>query len=341
MKNILKLNYKPYLDQSAIELSSVMTNTDFWDPVGKRPTLEEFVRENKVNYAKYLFIKDNPKHVIIKQYIFWISGLFFSSLTFLTLQTFLGFSFLTFFFSFIVFAIIVGTYSTKMSNLTKKIIKLNIAVENRYSYIPRTNKEFLESYAAAFPELFSRGFSRRKIEDVFWGQEEINGKKIDFVSGIFQYTEQKTDNNTQHYTKHFFILRFTKKLPVRFSLYPKLKGITVMSGYTKGNVKTESVEFNKKFDISYKNVNSEQEVNIMASLTPKVQEELISLSKSTWYPMCIVTPDALLIAGDGYILNYLHTNFGKGTQLHTNDIQLFQKKIKTIASISNEITKYW
>ena len=54
LKDFFFMNYKPYLDKAALELAQTVTKNTSWDPIGRAPTAELAILENKVNYAKQI-----------------------------------------------------------------------------------------------------------------------------------------------------------------------------------------------------------------------------------------------------------------------------------------------
>ncbi|MFT4313279.1 MAG: hypothetical protein ACMXYA_02640 [Candidatus Woesearchaeota archaeon] len=217
-------------------------------------------------------------------------------------------------------------------------------MKKKYIYLPKTQYQYWQMYATEFPELFSLGDTGQRITEVFWGQETINEKKIDFVTGIFHYGIRRgtgKNRRTDYYQNHFFILHFPKKIPVRFSLIEKKFLQHKIPGFSVRKLTTESFEFNKKFLISYKDTSSENEVSIMSSLTPKVQEEFLGLAQKKKSLRCAITPHAFAITAEGYVLRRLKTNFAKDTTIREEDVQIFSQEIQNLQKTLHEITRYW
>ena len=177
-----------------------------------------------------------------------------------------------------VFGIMYGFFG----KIKKKSIKYDIAKKNDWVFKGSASKELHTLYSQRFPKIFNLGNNFRKsLEGVFWGDYEKNGEKFDFVLGNFNYSQTyhtRKGRQTKNYTDHFFILRLNTEISTNFYLKQKNIGSKFLGAFSKKNITTESIDFNKAFSFSYETREGDTEVNIMSILSPVLLEELVNFS---------------------------------------------------------------
>lgn len=265
---------------------NTQTQNQYWDPTGKLPDLNRLEQNNQEVSQKAQYWKKNSSKVtkiFFSIYLISLIGIL-AFIYFLNLN--LDLITISIFY---VVAIIMFYYFlyARFKSIKKDLIKSQLAKSKGWLYEPEKSYQMHQDYYRYFPEIFELGEKNKNIEDVFWGKINKNSIENYFVSGLFNYTyttTQHTKNGTRRKDvrcqDHFFILNLPKTISSRFYIFPKNLGNKITNFFTKKNIQTESMEFNKTFSFSYKQSGNEVQVNIMSILSPRVIEELVNFSKS-------------------------------------------------------------
>ncbi|MFP4567669.1 MAG: hypothetical protein ACLFN8_01870 [Candidatus Woesearchaeota archaeon] len=352
----LKIQKDKYEKEARTKLyKTINPDKTEWDPAGKSPMMSEVRDKNIKNHSTYLFLKNNPNYAINTALkigaIFAILFIIFEIIIAITTKMHAARIYIPL--GLIVSLAIFYHYVTKS---TKDIIKLEVANQKNYLYWPDINHDLWRTYQKKYPEIFSKGDKYQNLEDIFWGTEEINNKKVHFTTGIFNYTTTTRDKdgnerNTKH-TDHYFIIKLPKKLESRFFLYPENIFSKITNMFQNKEINTESYKFNKTFAFSYKGKRSEKEMNITKILTPRVQEELLNLSEhkkkqksflrrhTTQGLSILFAEEEVIYYAPGHLLTKTKTNFFTQNTIHNEDKEKITQELQTITKISNEIIKY-
>jgi hypothetical protein len=342
--DFMKLERPEYIERSRNEIFKEYSDkNEFWDPAGDPLENSSIKEENVKNHSKYLFIKENPEHIkktFRRMYsFFWIS---FGIILIINILTF----FLLLFPSIIILTLILMLplgYSFYLKNLVKDMVKLEIALENKYLYWPEPNPGLWTKYKKSYPEIFQKGDKRQNLEDIFWGINEYHGMKNYFVSGLFNYTIVTRDKNGKkehNYTDHFFIIKLPKKINSRFFLYPENIFSKIKNYFTNKKINTESISFNKAFAFSYKDKKNDKEMDITMILTPRVQEELLKMKEKKQGLSVLFSEDSVVFYAKGVLLRKIKTNFKKSPKINEEDKKIIKEELNKMVKVSCEIAKY-
>jgi hypothetical protein len=343
----LKFRYKEYLDEARKKLSTYFNkNTNLWDPSGSLPNLNAIKEENVKEYARYLFLKNNPNYSKKVFLTIFITSVFIFMLSF-----FIDVIFRILAISFLILTSII--FYLYLYMMRKDIIKLIVAIENNFLYWPNPDRLRWINYFKLFPEIFNRGDKNQSLEDIFWGEIDYENRKNYFVSGIFNYTITSYDSENREkdtkYTDHFFIIKLNKKLNSRFYLYPQNIFSKVKNLFVKKDIKLESLRFNSTFSFSYNGKKDEKAIEIVKTLSPRVIEELLKLydfktgkklfKKSDNFSV-LFTNDCVVFYFSGYFIENLRTNFAFSNKISEKDKIFLDNELKTMIKLGSEMVKY-
>jgi hypothetical protein len=238
-----------------------------------------------------------------------------------------------------------------LNRLGKDLIKLQIANENNWLYEPNQDPNLWQNYANQFPEIFKKGEKNQNLEDIFWGALK-NGENYNyFVSGLFHYTTTSRDSKGRRHdtihTNNFFAIKLPKKLNSRFYLYPENTFSKIGNFFTKKEINTESIKFNKTFAFSYNGSKGEKALEIVKTLSPRVQEELLRFNdnnkkKNSFHGgiSVLFVDDIVLFSSSGPLISKLKTNFLKSIVISLDDKEILSKQITEAINITSQMSKY-
>lgn len=248
-------------------------STDTWDPVG--------VDFTRLASEKNISSLERSETFIKKFYNVIIGSLVALALASLYLLFAVSFEF------FIVLAFASGIlfvfFFSFLSRLKKRLIKVKLAQKNGWRFNPYKASILYQEFSRQFPKIFSLGTSDRSLEDVFWGSFTKDGKTYDFISGDFNYarvTSSGKKKSKQFFKDHFFILRLSTSISHPFSLSPKTLGSRFANLFSKKDILTESIDFNKRFTFSYEGNGGQTQSSIVSVLNPKMLEDLLSFHET-------------------------------------------------------------
>ncbi|MFT4243844.1 MAG: DUF3137 domain-containing protein [Candidatus Woesearchaeota archaeon] len=341
------------------QIQQQQQNPQFWDPTGKLPNLTQLEQNNIVIRDKSRYWRENFSKINQIFYSIYVSSFILFSILIIFSQAFE--LFIAFFFIyFVIIAIFYSVLHSKLKSLKKDLVKLELAEHKNWLYESEKSLELYRKYYTFFPEIFNLGEKYQNIEDIFWGNITRNSVNHSFVSGLFNYTytvTQRTKNSTRrrdvHCCDHFFILKLPKTISSRFYLFPKNLMNKFTNMFTKKNIQTESLEFNKRFSFSYQQNGSEVQIDIMTILSPRVIEELVNFSKSKEKNMfsghgslingleVLFTQNCVIFLTPGPLLKKLQVSISpKSLEISQEEVAEVEKLMNFYIDISTEISKY-
>ncbi|MFW6283676.1 MAG: hypothetical protein ACOC1P_06530 [Minisyncoccales bacterium] len=314
------------------------SNSQYWDPASYIDTnkIEENLKKNNEKYVKfckkrlfnnilyYFFLLIPIVSLILLIYSGYYKDINNFKLIFLISMPFIFFKF------YIKF-------------LSVDLIKNQIAKKHNWLYDPETNYLRWSFIKKKFPEIFLKGDKNQNLEDQFWGKYEFEGRSLDFTLGLFHYTvESGSGKNRRSHTFHrnYFIMKLPKKLKTRFFLYPEGFFSKIGDFFTKKEINTESIEFNKTFAFSYNGKKDQKALEIVKTLSQAVQENLIRMSKENKGISVLFGDDAIVFDAKGPILKKFKTNLLKSDEISEKDISNLDNKIQKMIKIGLDMSKY-
>lgn len=308
-------------------------NKNYWDITG-RIDMDKISHDNSILQAKYEKILSDPSKAkkqfskaIMIGIFFFISSLFLGAYGF--------------FFGIIFWILSIAYIYSYYYKISIDIIKSEIAQENGWLYSPnedRSKWSYLKDYSN---EIFEKGNKNQYVEDQFWGQVENGGKYYDFYSGVFSYDVEtrnsKGRRNTTTYKRHFFAIKLDKSINARFFLYPENVFSKIGNFFTKKEINTESIEFNKTFAFKYDGNRGEKELDIVKLLSPSLQLKLLDLNTLKGNMNVLFSNDCVIFDFKGKILQKIETNFIKDPKLSEKDKQLVKNELEKLITLSKEI----
>lgn len=348
-----------YLKKAEAELFDKENTQKYWDPATEIPNMNELSDENKQIKAQQIYVEENIEQIRKKQKI---KAIITTSLVLIVIITlFLNPTPTSSVITIIslLFAIIISQVikTPNIRKITVDIIKLEVAKRNNYLYSPKENTQRFQKYLQKYPDAFRRGTQEQNIEDVFWGVAKRNNKEHQFTTGLYNYAQYEGSGKNRRlvrYTDHYFAIRLNKKINTSFSLIPNQTFLgNIFSGR---KITTESKKFNDTYKIINKNKNEHSEIEIIKTLTPRVQEELLNLkekynthkNKKIFYGTrhkangitIILEDETILFYIPGPLIPHVKTKFKKNMKILDEDIHAVNEELNNLIDITTEITKY-
>ena len=326
-------------DVRMIKIKYSNDHKNVWDPVDKF-NIKKITSNSAVTLAKYEKLKKNPD-IPRKQRN---KGLIIS--TILIICTFpanylFGNGYVT-----LVFLILgVGIYSM-ITDYYKKLcidlIKISIALEKNWFYDPQPESVKWSFLVKKFPEIFNRGNAGQNVEDQFWGRYPCNNAEYDFYSGIFNYVrvtkDSKGKTHSRDYVRNFFCIKLLKPLKTRFFLFTHGTGVKP-SEIKSMPIITESIEFNKYFNISYDTQN-EKVLEIVKTLSPAVQVRLTDMIHAKGAYGILFSENCVFYVFNRLFLHHLKSNLYKGIELNPQDKIQFEAQFSNLINLTIDMIKY-
>jgi hypothetical protein len=217
------------------------------------------------------------------------------------------------------------------------VIKMLIAEKFQWQYDPDHQPEIWRLAAQELPEVFNKGNTGQYIEDQFWG----NYKDQEFWSGVFHYETRRGRNSNSRTDEHFFALKLRKPLNNRFLLKPETMGTRFSNFFSKKDIDTESVEFNKMFQVSYTGEKAERQLDIVKNLSPSILTRLTDLVKRYDKTTVLFTNDIAIFSFKKRLVKSMKTNFIlKDVKLDPRDQEFIEEKMNLILEITRELLIY-
>ncbi|MCH8520007.1 MAG: DUF3137 domain-containing protein [Nanoarchaeota archaeon] len=342
-----------------IQQQNTNQNSQFWDPTGRLPNLEILEQNRQSILQKSQYWKENLSKITKKFNLIYVISFLIFSILIIFLQNFELFIPLIIVY-FTIIAIFYAIVYTRLKSLKKDLIKIELANHKNWLYEPEKSSVLYQDYYRIFPEIFNLGEKFQNIEDVFWGNITRNSLNHSFVSGLFNYTYtvvERTKNGTRrkdvHCTDHFFILKLPKTISSRFYLFPKNLMNKFTNMFTKKNIQTESLEFNKRFSFSYQKAGNEVQIDIMTILSPRVIEELVNFSKVKEKNIfsnksslingleVLFTQNCVIFLTPGPLIEKLNVSISsQSLKISPEELKEVEELMNFYIDISTEISKY-
>lgn len=345
--------FLPMLNQFAIPSSVDQaeevvpeSEADYWDPLNDMPSDEDLEKRNQKIQTRFENWQASPKQLkvnfgllIALAVFFYLPAMFVPGLREIIVRLVLDsdnmqISLLT------LPAVPAVTYFFYVQKTQIDIIKKLAADRYNWKYDPSERKDRWEKASQFMPEIFNRGNNGQNIQDQFWGKYQ----EMDFWSGIFHYRISSGSGKNRRNTKfdtHFFCIRLPENLENRFSIMPETMSAKVFNFFKKKDLDLESQDFNKAFMVSYKEKRSEQELDIVSSLSPSVQIRLLDMKKENGSFSVLFAGNVAVFLFQGRLFKDMESDFiSKGVFLDFRDRQYLDDKMAAILSIIEELTLY-
>jgi len=316
---------------------------NYWDPTGQL-NLPEIMKNSVEINAQLLKLKENPTQ--IKKHKFW--GIIVGIIGILACGSLLytgifgneiDFPLILICLSWVPYITIIAIYKS----LTIDLIKAQIAKENNWLYDPKYNPYKWSTLKNYFPEVFDKGNKNQYVEDQFWGVTQNGLKTTYFTTGKFTYTIEKGSGKHKSSTtfhKHYFAFPLEKELKSRFLLYPENGFSKLKNFFTKKEINTESIEFNKTFAFLYNGQKGDKAMDIVKTLSPVIQEKILKLKNEKGETTILFVQNTIIFLFEGIMLKNIMTNFDENVVIKQEDKDTFTNQLQTLIGISNEMMKY-
>jgi hypothetical protein len=156
---------------------------------------------------------------------------------------------------------------------------------------------------------------------------------VRFWSCAFNYITGSGKSSTTHYHS-IVLLQLFKPVPINFDL--KRKSILSFSG----NIKTESEEFNKLFEIKSKINNSQNKLLLLKILSPSIQVRLIEIANDLPIAQIGFYKNSMILDFDEDIWKFYYTDFFKRVQVDDRDKEFINNLFKEITATPIEMLHY-
>ena len=304
------------------------TTADYWDPLGENIRKDTFNLHSQKLIQKAEEYKKHPYRLKRNKYL----------LLLLAAAIIIGYIVLSKFFYRELITVIIFSlaplfiYSGIINGFPQNFILFLMCQENGWVYDPHDGSNRLSKLNSVFPDFFNQGHSQ-KIEDQIWGF--INkDRTTHFWHTTFTYVTGSGKSRQTH--KHnIFMLRIYKKVPINFHIGKK--GLISIFG---NDLKTESEEFNKLFNIQVDDIKPDTKLQLLKILSPSVQVRLIQLANK--FPL-----DKVGFYGDTMVLDFhdeiwksRYTDFFKEIKVDERDKSYFNKLVQTMISIPMEMLQF-
>ncbi len=243
-----------------------------------------------------------------------------------------------------VFAIVAYWWHIRM--VQRNLIKLLIAKKNNWLYSSEKNINRFNQFNIYFSELFDKGDEGQNMQNEFWGKlkKDKNNKSTDFYAGIFSYKTVHRGSKGRRYTithyENIIVLKLDKTLKTSFLLEPENLFTNFLDFFKKKEIDIESHEFNKAFAFSYNGKKDKKVLEIVQTLSPAVQINLLELKRKTKSFSILFKDNCVLFSFKGRLLPKMKTNFFRKIELDERDEIFIQKRLDTIFNISNKMIQY-
>lgn len=164
---------------------------------------------------------------------------------------------------------------------------------------------------------------------------------FNFYTGLFSYDIETRDSKgrtqTTTYKRHFFAIKLDKSIKARFFLYPENVFSKIGNLFTKKEINTESIEFNRTFAFSYDGRKNESAFDIVKVLSPSLQLKLLDLNKRKKDMNVLFMNECVFFDFRGKLLKKMDTNLLKDIEISQKDKDLIKNELNNLIEISREV----
>jgi hypothetical protein len=260
----------------------------------------------------------------------WFLGVSVAIVT--SILSFLFNSFIIAFYGLAFIGLSVFTSIIYLRSLSKDLIKLGIAKKENWIYDPDADITRAQKFIVKFPEIFKKGSRGHEVEDQFWGTY----KGVEFHSGLYRYVISSGKNSRRIQT-HYYAIKMKSPLKARFHLYPENIGSKIGNVFTKKEISTESIAFNNAFAFSYDGKKEDKALDIVATLTPAVQQQLVDLKRNKRLREILFTKECIIFLFSGVLLQNLETNLAKSYEISARDIAKVDEELHSVLNVSEAL----
>lgn len=293
-----------------------------WDPLDDTVTLKSFTDEQIKLVNDYETVRKRP----------YLLKLYLATLFVLALLTLVALLYSRIFQLIIGFVPLFWYYGFIMSKQENFILYL-LCEKNNWPYNPDSVTTRADDFKVVLPMIFEYGYDQT-VDEQLWGNIDYQSGKASFWSCEFQYTTG-SGKSTQTHTEYIIIFKVTKPMLTNFSL--------VKTGFLRifeRDIKTESEEFNKIFQIETQDKDTENKEQIITILSPSVITRLIDFSKSFKTKRITFQGDIMAIVLENKIWKTKYTNFFKQVSIDSRDETRMYDSLKEMAALTTEMIQF-
>jgi hypothetical protein len=216
-------------------------------------------------------------------------------------------------------------------SLQRNSVLFLLCQAQKWLFMPGDDFKRLSLLEAVFSRLFNRG-NLQYISEQVWG----NIKKdifIQFWRGVYTYTVG-SGKSSHTYKKTVFAIRLKHTLPVSFWLSREN-----MLNISDNDLRTESDEFNKTFQVNQEKRNASSDLQVMKALSPSVQLRVLELFKQLDVNSVHFKGEVMMVLfNDRWRVRY--TSFLRKVEVDKRDIDSFAYAIDLMTGVSSELVKF-
>lgn len=239
----------------------------------------------------------------------------------------------------------IAWYWRKIHKLQRDLAKMIIADGHGWIYNPDERRNRWMNLSSIYPELFKKGNKNQNFQDEFWGDFEGEKQRVDFWTGIFEYTTETGSGKNRHQVtrqKTAIALKLNEKLKSDFRLEPNGFGSWIKNFFRGNkNIRTESSDFNKYFSVYYNGRKMEKQLEIVKTLSPSVQVRILQMAKEQGKFALQFRGETVIFVFDGLLLKKMKTNFFfRGVKLDPRDQKAIEDRLNAMLDISSDIVPF-
>lgn len=306
----------------------------FWDPVGPTVTPATFRQAIEKLDKKLQSLREHPRRMLWIMRGLWIFGivatllLLAAPLVFDTQHWNVDGRIIIFF-----FAPALG-YRAYIKKLQTDMVCHLFADQHGWVYNPDDSHVHWSALASAFPQIFRKGTGGQAVTDEFWGNVQIEGSSYAFWQAVFQFTVRQGKSSTT-YHQEAIAFRLPRKIAATLVLTPEH-----FSFFGKDDLKVESSDFNKTFNISCPGMDGAKQQEVVRALSPAVQTGLLDLRKGRGAFSLWLQNEAIVFCFVKARPAATHTNFFKSVSIDPRDEDELNAHVKQLLTITGELLKY-
>jgi Protein of unknown function (DUF3137) len=205
--------------------------------------------------------------------------------------------------------------------------------KNGWPYNPARDTDRPLAFATLMPQIFGIGHDQAFNEQL-WGIIKHGDKNTSFWSCQFNYVVG-SGKQSRDYEEYVFIFRLDNPLLVNFMLVRA--GILSMF---EEQIKTESEDFNKMFQIVVNNKDLNSKTQIINILSPSVQTRLIDFAKKYKTKKIEFRDNMMVIVLGNKLWKTKYTNFFKHVSIDQRDEDAFYSSLTDMVELPTEMVQF-